>query len=86
MTKDEEINQELINSLNNIPVKGEKEESIRPNYKGKFKNEQGLDRTKRIKSCVTCKGNPKKVNFTLKGQFKGERCETCFEVINYKKI
>jgi hypothetical protein len=38
-----------------------------------------------IKNCKNCKGAPKKVEFNI-GDFKGERCEYCFEVVTYEKI
>ena len=57
---------------------------FRPDYKKKFKHEQGLDRRMRIANCEKCGGKPEICEFKL-SNISGQRCadDDCMEVINY---
>lgn len=37
-----------------------------------------------VKTCKICKGNPEKTPINLP-DFEGEKCETCYHVISWKK-
>lgn len=61
------------------------EEAIeRRKYKGKFKNEQGVDRQLRIKNCsrVGCNGAPETKPFKI-DNITGNCCIQCLEVTDY---
>lgn len=51
----------------------------------KFAHEQGVHRRKQIKDCNLCNGTPPLSTKVMSG-FEYERCDICFEILNYKKV
>ena len=73
-------------SIKKNPVKvGKVAKSVLNDPETEVKVGEGHDRASRIKNCKTCKGNPEITDLNLP-QFKGKKCETCYEVISYDKI
>jgi len=66
-------------------AKQRKEKKVTPKKKTAITYKVGPSHSRqtRIKKCTICNGNPPLVPFEL-DDFKGDRCEICFEVVNYK--